>query len=126
MARRSDVTLQFDALALEGGLLPPEWLGKVAALEAPAQAPADYGVKKGLQLRDEITRYWRIAEALWAEFASARGQRGHDAAAVTRAFVRELLTDVFGFESLAPAGERRRKAAASRSPSRRWTEACPW
>ena len=64
MARRSDATLQFDALALEGGLLPAEWLARVAALEAPAQSPTDYGIKKGLQLRDEITRYWRIAGAL--------------------------------------------------------------
>ncbi|MBX6363082.1 MAG: N-6 DNA methylase, partial [Gemmatimonadetes bacterium] len=106
MARRSDATLHFDALALEGGLLPPEWLGKVAALEAPAQAPADYGIKKGLQLRDEITRYWRIAEALWGEFAAARVQRGHDDVAVTRTFVRQLLVDAFGFDDLAEAGVR--------------------
>src|SRR5690606_22018188 len=78
MARRSEATLLFDALALEGGLFPPEWLAKVAALEAPAQAPADYGIKKGLELRDEITRYWRIAEALWSEFCAARAQPGHD------------------------------------------------
>jgi hypothetical protein len=106
MARKTTATIEFDALAIEGGLLPPEWLGRVAALDAGAQTPAAYSVKKGLQLRDEITRYWRIAEALWAEFVSARGQRGHDEGAVTEAFVRQLLEDVFGFDDLAPGGDR--------------------
>lgn len=106
MPRRSEATIEFDALSIEGGLLPPEWLGRVAALDAGAQSPADYGVKKGLHLRDEITRYWRIAEALWAEFASARNQAGHDAGAVTLAFVRQFLVDVFGFEDLVAAGDR--------------------
>src|SRR5690606_24286006 len=106
MARRSEATLQFDALALEGGLFPAEWLAKVAALEAPAQAPADYWIKKGLELRDEITRYWRIAEALWGEFCAARAQPGHDPVAVTRSFTRQLLADVFGFEDLREGGIR--------------------
>lgn len=106
MARRSEAIIEFDALSIEGGLLPPEWLGRVAALDAGAQSPADYGVKKGLHLRDEITRYWRIAGALWGDFASARSQAGHDAGSVTHAFVRQLLTDVFGFEDLVVAGER--------------------
>lgn len=105
MIRRTDATIQFDALTIEGGILPPEWLGKAAALEAGSQGPADYGIKKGLQLRDEITRYWRIAEALWAEFISARRHPGHDAAAVTHHFMRQLLVDVFGFEDLAPGGQ---------------------
>lgn len=104
MARRNQPQLQYDALAVEGALLPPEWLARIAALEAPAQAPADYAIPKGLQLRDEIGRYWRIAEALWAEFAAARG--GSDAVGATRRLARELLTQVFGFADLAPAGER--------------------
>lgn len=106
MARRNEATIEFDAISIEGGLLPPEWLGRVAALEAGAQSPVDYGIKKGLQLRDEITRNWRMAEALWAEFASARVQQGHAADAVTQAFVRQLLVDVFGFADLAAAGAR--------------------
>lgn len=104
MARRNPAQLQFDALSLEGAILPPEWLARVAALEAPAQAPADYGIPKGLQLRDEIGRYWRIAEAIWAEFVAARG--GADPVGATRRLTRELLTQVFGFADLAPAGER--------------------
>ena len=104
MARRSQPQIEFDALALEGGLLPPEWLAKVAALEAPPQSPADYGIPKGLQLRDEIGRYWRIAEAIWAEFSASRG--GADAVGAARRLARDLLVQAFGFGDLAAAAER--------------------
>jgi hypothetical protein len=67
--RRRETRLAFEALAIEGGLLSPEWLARVAALEAGGQSEADYGVPKGLQLRDEIGRFWRIAQAYWADFA---------------------------------------------------------
>ena len=53
--------LAFEALSIEGGLLSPEWLSKVAQLQAGTQAEADYRIPKGLSLRDEIGRYWRIA-----------------------------------------------------------------
>jgi hypothetical protein len=103
MPRRNPSQLQFDALSLEGALLPPEWLAKVAALEATAQTPADYAVPRGLQLRDEIGRYWRIAEAIWADFVAARA--AGDAESVTRHLVRDLLAQVFGFTDLASVGE---------------------
>lgn len=106
MPRRPQAQLQFDALSLEGALLPAEWLARVAALDAPDQTPADYGVPKGLQLRDEIARWWRVAEALWTEFAAARAVAGHDAPGAARAFARQLLQQVLGFADLAPAGER--------------------
>jgi hypothetical protein len=104
MARRNTAQIQFDALSLEGAILPPEWLARVAALEAPAQSAADYGIPKGLQLRDEIGRYWRVAQAIWADFAAARA--GNDADGAARRLTRELLTQVFGFADLTPAGER--------------------
>ena len=104
MTRRATAQIQFDALSLEGAILPPEWLGKVAALEAAAQTPADYGIPKGLQLRDEIGRYWRIAQAVWGEFASARD--GNDPLGASQRLTRDLLTQVFGFTDLAPVGDR--------------------
>jgi hypothetical protein len=106
MARRSDALLLFDALSIEGGLLPPEWLAKVAALDAPTQKAADYHVPKGLELRDEITRYWRIAEALRADYVAARSHASDGAGAGTRRFVRDLLAQVFGFTDLAAGGRR--------------------
>lgn len=91
MSRRS--SLEFDAITIEGGLLPAEWLAKIALLDAPAQTPADYGIPKGLSLRDELGRYWRIAEAHWSEFAAARAGGGH-AATVTARWVEALLREV--------------------------------
>ena len=107
MARRTQAQIEFDAITLEGSLLAPEWPARVAALEAPAQAPADYGIPKGLQLRDEISRYWRIAEALWAELSTARAHTGHDTEAATRRFVEQFLRQVLGFNDLAAASTRR-------------------
>lgn len=104
MANRSSAPPGFDALSLEGAILPPEWLARVAALEAPSQAPADYGIPRGLQLRDEIGRYWRIAEAVWADFAAARG--ASDPVGAARRLAHDLLAQVFGFGDLVAVGER--------------------
>lgn len=106
MARSNEAHIKFDAVSLEGGLLPAEWLSRVAALQAPHQSAADYGVPKGLHLRDEIARYWRIAEALWAELAVARTQTGHETLGATRRFAEQLLPQVFGFMDLSKGGER--------------------
>src|SRR5690606_27611448 len=95
-----ETQLAFEALSIEGGLLAPEWLSKVAQLQAGTQAEADYRIHKGLNLRDEIGRYWRIAQAQWADFKSGRDAKG-DAKALAERFVHALLRDAFGFASLA-------------------------
>ncbi|MBL8679272.1 MAG: N-6 DNA methylase [Myxococcales bacterium] len=92
--------LAFEALSIEGGLLSPEWLSKVAQLQAGTQADADYRIHKGLNLRDEIGRYWRIAQAHWVDFESGRNAKA-DAKALADRFVRALLRDAFGFVSIA-------------------------
>ncbi len=105
-SRRSDARLAFDALTIEGGLLSPDWLARVAKLDAGGQSEADYRVPKGLHLRDEIGRYWRIAEALWNDFAAGReatsGSESRSQALAER-FVVDLLRESFGFDSLGPA-----------------------
>lgn len=104
MRVRAASAFEFDAIAIEGGLLPAEWLAKVAALEAPQQTGADYGVPKGLNLRDELGRYWRIAEAHWGEFTAAR-RGAQDLNALSKRFVTRLLRDVFGVQDFVPATE---------------------
>jgi hypothetical protein len=94
-----EAQLAFEALAIEGGLLSPEWLSKVAQLQAGTQAEADYRIHKGLNLRDEIGRYWRIAQAHWADFKLGREAKA-DAMATADRFVLGLLRDVFGFTAL--------------------------
>ena len=100
MSRR-DAALAFDAIQIEGGLLPAEWLANIAALKAPHQSPADYGIPKGLNLRDEVGRYWRIAQAHWSEFANAREQ-AEDPHGLASRFVQALMRDVFGASDLQP------------------------
>ncbi|HTR56147.1 MAG TPA: N-6 DNA methylase [Kofleriaceae bacterium] len=100
-ARTREAQLAFDALSIEGGLLSPEWLSKVAQLQAGTQAEADYRIPKGLNLRDEIGRYWRIAQAHWAELKTS-GDAKTDAKMIAERFVLAVLRDAFGFSSLLP------------------------
>jgi len=98
---RRTAALEFDAIHIEGGLLPAEWLSNIAALKAAHQSPADYGIPKGLNLRDELGRYWRIAQAHWSEFDTARS-RADNPHALTARFVQALLREVFGATDLQP------------------------
>lgn len=99
-ARRRDARIGFEALSIEGGLLSPDWLARIAQLGAQGQSEADYRVPRGLALRDEIGRYWRIAQAHWTDFASGR-KSGADARLLAERFVVALVRQCFGFESLA-------------------------
>ena len=96
-----DVSIAFEALSIEGGLLAADWLGKVAQLQADAQEATDYRVPKGLQIRDEIARSWRIAQACFREMEAGRASGG-DARAVADRFLVAFLRDALCFTSLDP------------------------
>lgn len=98
-ARHRAAELAFDTLSIEGGLLAPEWLSRVGQLAADQQAASDYHVPKGLDLRDEIGRYWRIAQAHWSELEKGRASEG-EPMALARRFVAGLLRESLGFTSL--------------------------
>ena len=89
----------FDALVIEGGILAADWLARVAQLEAAAQSEEDYRVPKGLQLRDEIARSWRIAQACYRDFEAGRAA-GAAPVSLAECFVQGLLRDALGFSSL--------------------------
>lgn len=103
---RREARLTFETLSIEGGLLSPEWLARVAQLGAGHQSEEDYRVPKGLSLRDEIGRYWRIAHAYWKEFVAglehhAPGPDDVDRRRVlSERFISSLLRDVLGFATL--------------------------
>ena len=97
--RAKESQLTFEALSIEGGLLSPEWLARVAALGAEGQSEAEYRVPRGLNLRDEIGRYWRMAQAQWKDFHTALSGDA-DRRVVSERFVLPLLRDVLGFASL--------------------------
>ncbi|WP_175924346.1 Eco57I restriction-modification methylase domain-containing protein [Burkholderia latens] len=106
MARRLHHELAFPALTIEGGLLAPDFLNKIARLEAPEQTESDYDVPRGLKLRDEIGRYWKIAQNLWQDFQAIRKRTDVDAFAVTvRDFLEPFCRQVLGFADLRPVGQ---------------------
>ena len=95
--RAKEAQLGFEALAIEGSLLSPEWLSKIAQLAADSQTEADYLIPKGLNLRDEIGRYWRIAQAHWRGASGVDARRNHSAAA---GWIVPMLREAFGFGTL--------------------------
>lgn len=98
--RRRTMASGFDALSIEGGLLSSEWLDRIAKLSAGRQSESDYRIPKGLNLRDEIGRYWRVGQAHWGEFETSLAA-GSDKRASAEKFATALLRDCFGFVSLA-------------------------
>jgi hypothetical protein len=91
----------FTAICVEGGLLPAEFLQSVANQNAPGQSDAEYIVPPGLTLRDEIGRYWTIAEAMWREYKRDR-QRADIPTTRTGIdrWLTRLLRDVLGYTDL--------------------------
>ena len=98
-SRPGETRIAFDALSIEGGLLGADWLAKAAQLQAAAQEPADYRVPKGLHIRDEIARSWRIAQACFREMEVGRASGG-DAGALVERFLQAFLRDALCFTSV--------------------------
>src|SRR5260221_5271640 len=92
----------FDAITVEGALIAPAMQARIAQHQAGGQAEADYGIPKGLTLRDEIARYFRIGQALFAEFSAIETP----SAAATVRFTEHLMRDVFGFSDIHRVGTR--------------------
>ena len=106
MAKRPTHELAFTALRIEGGLLAPDFLDKIAHLGATGQSEADYDIPRGLKLRDEIGRYWKIAQNLWNDFESARGRTDLDAHKLTvQDFLEPLCRQVLGMADLKAVGQ---------------------
>ncbi|HEY8594853.1 MAG TPA: N-6 DNA methylase [Devosiaceae bacterium] len=100
--RRKTPSLAFDALSVEGSLIAPAMLSRIALREADGQKEADYQVPKGLTLRDEIARYFRIGQVLSQDLnASAT-----PSVAAAHKFAQDLLQQVFGFHDVARVGSR--------------------
>jgi hypothetical protein len=98
MARVRKSTLSFDAITLEGSLLSSAKFAAIAERKAEEQTDADYNIPKGLTLRDETARYFRIGQALFKELHAASTPSRHK----TTEFTEELLRVVFGFTDIQP------------------------
>ena len=91
----------FTALRIEGGILPPEFLQNIAVLEAPEQTGSAYGLSKSLALKEELARYWRIANDLHTRYSERRPRRELSAGHVgVGEWLVPLLRDIFGYGDL--------------------------
>ena len=94
----------FTALKIEGGILPPEFLQAIAALEVSHQAGADYGLSKSLVLKEELARYWRISCDLYARYSERCARRDLAARQVgVDEWLVPLLRSLLSYEDLTAA-----------------------
>lgn len=105
MAKKPLHQLAYRAIRIEGGLLPAEELTRLALLADPKgseQTEAQYRIAKGLKLRDEIARDFKIALTLWQDFQALRRRQDVQAHEVTgREWLLPLLRDVLHFSDAA-------------------------
>lgn len=104
MARKTTQQLAYTALRIEGGLIPAEELTRLTTLavpEATEQTEVHYDIPKGLKLRDEIARYFKIAQNLWQDFAQQRQRQDANPHSVTvQTLLLPLLRQVLGYTDL--------------------------
>ena len=103
MSRRRKLidSTPFDTIRLEGNIFVPELLERAARGEAAHQKEADYAVPKGLKLHDEYGRAFRIASAVWQDFATHVPRTDLDSAKLTTGFVLDILRQCLGYADLA-------------------------
>lgn len=86
----------FASLTLEGNLISPAMIASVHEHTGSEQAPGDYDIPRGLTLRDEITRFFRIGERHFEDFAK---NENASIGATTR-FAEAFLRETFGFNDI--------------------------
>ena len=105
MAKKPLHQLAYRAIRIEGGLLPAEELTRLTLLADPKgseQTEAQYRIAKGLKLRDEIARDFKVALTLWQDFRALRQRQDVQAHDVTvREWLLPLLRDVLHFHDAA-------------------------
>lgn len=107
MARKNTQQLAYTAIRIEGGLIPAEELSRLTTLatpEATEQTEAHYSIPRGLKLRDEIARSFKIAQNLWQDFVQQRHRQDVPAHQLTvNTLLLPLLRQVLGHTDLAAA-----------------------
>ena len=104
MARKNITTLAYPAIRIEGGLIPADELTRLTTLvepEATEQTEAHYRISKGLKIRDEIARDFKIALSLWKDFQVLRKRVVADSHEITkRELLLPLLREVLHFNDI--------------------------
>jgi hypothetical protein len=87
------------SLSLEGNLIAPAMVAAIDRREAGEQADADYGIRKGLTIREEISLAFRVGQSHVGAFLKL----DDPGIARTRRFLLEFLSETFGFEDIGEA-----------------------
>ncbi|MBR7897319.1 hypothetical protein [Burkholderia multivorans] len=94
----------YRAIRIEGGLIPADELTRLTLLADPKdteQTESHYRIAKGLKLRDEIARDFKIALNLWQDFQALRQRQDVRLHEVTvREWLIPLLRDVLHFHDI--------------------------
>lgn len=102
---RTTHQLAYRAIRIEGGLIPADELTRLTLLADPKgseQTEGQYRIARGLKLRDEIARDFKIALNLWQDFRALRQRQDVLAHDVTvREWLLPLLRDVLHFHDAA-------------------------
>lgn len=105
MAKRITNQLSYRAIRIEGGLIPADELTRLSLLADPKgseQTEGQYRIARGLKLRDEIARDFKIALNLWQDFRVLRQRQDVHAHDVTvREWLLPLVRDVLHFHDAA-------------------------
>lgn len=97
--------LAYRAIRIEGGLIPADELTRLTLLADPKateQTESHYRIARGLKLRDEIARDFKIALNLWQDFQVLRQRQdvqSHEA--TVREWLIPLMRDVLHFHDAA-------------------------
>jgi hypothetical protein len=96
--------LTYRAIRIEGGLIPADELTRLTLLADPKdteQTESHYRIAKGLKLRDEIARDFKIALNIWQDFQLLRQRQDVRLDEVTvREWLIPLLRDVLHFHDI--------------------------
>ena len=113
MARKPITDMSaWPSLSLEGNLIAPAMIAKIDQRQAPEQSPEEYGVRKGLQIREEIATAFRVGQSHFDAFAKIE----HPSAAATARFIADFFKETFGYSDLAPAAAPIALIASDRVP----------
>jgi len=97
MARRPVTDLSaWPSISLEGNLIAPAMLARIDERAAPEQSPEDYGVRKGLTLREDISIAFRVGQSHFDAFSKL----SNPSADATRRFIKAFLKETFGFDDV--------------------------
>ncbi len=100
------------SLGLEGNLIAPAMIAKIDQRQASEQSPEEYGVRKGLQIREEIATAFRVGQSHFDAFAKIE----HPSAAATTRFIADFFKETFGYSDLTQAAAPIALMASNRVP----------